>query len=159
MSKPVAKELYETDFYAWTEDQARKLRSRAHNDMDWDNLAEEIDSVGRSQKNQIRSRLIVLLAHLLKWQFQPERRGSSWQTTIGRERTDIDGVLADSPSLRSFPAEVLADAYAHALRDAARETMLPVKTFPASCPYGIAEILNPEFMPGETWDAERLIRD
>ena len=85
MAKPQPKiedSLYERDFYAWTQDQAVKLRARAHNDIDWENVAEEIESVGRSDKKEIRRRLGVLVQHLLKWQFQPEMRSHSWQSTI-----------------------------------------------------------------------------
>ena len=90
MGKPLKKpaetadSLYETDFNAWLQDQAAKLRDRSHNDLDWENLAEEIESVGRSQKNEIRRRLQVLVLHLLKWQFQPGRRSESWRITIDR---------------------------------------------------------------------------
>ena len=81
LADPTEDSLYERDFYAWTQDQAEKLRGRAHNDIDWENVAEEIESVGRSQKKEIRSRLAVLMQHLLKWHFQPERRSHSWQST------------------------------------------------------------------------------
>jgi hypothetical protein len=151
--------LYERDFYAWTQEQAEKLRGRAHNDIDWENVAEEIDSVGRSEKKEIRQRLGVLLHHLLKWDYQPRLRSHSWQSTISEQRGSLQETLKDSPSLSSFPAEVLEWSYALAVRRAVRETKLPSATFPAQCPYTVSEILDDGFMPGPVWSPEDIIRD
>jgi predicted YcjX-like family ATPase len=151
--------LYEHDFYAWTQDQAEKLRARAHNDIDWENVAEEIDSVGRSQKKEIRSRLAVVLHHLLKWEYQPELRSHSWQSTISEQRLLLQGTLQDSPSLNAFPVEALEWSYALAVRRAARETRFPATTFPARCPYSVDDILDDNFLPGPAWQPENLIRD
>jgi hypothetical protein len=162
MAKPQPKiedSLYERDFYAWTQDQAVKLRARAHNDIDWENVAEEIESVGRSDKKEIRRRLGVLVQHLLKWQFQPEMRSHSWQSTISEQRISLQVVLKDSPSLAGFPAEALEWSYALAVRKAARETRLPVSSFPIASPYSVAEILDDTFLPGPPWSPEDLIRD
>ena len=162
MGKPLARSedsLYERDFYAWTQEQAAKLRARAHNDIDWENVAEEIESVGRSDKKEIRSRFGVLLQHLLKWHFQPELRSHSWQSTISEQRTSLHEVLKDSPSLTGFPAEALDWSYALAARKAARETGLPASPFPAASPYSVAEILDDSFLPGPAWSPEDLIRD
>ena len=150
---------YDHDFYAWTQDQAEKLRDRRHNEIDWENLAEEIDSVGRSQKSELRNRLRVLLHHLLKWQYQPEFRCHSWQSTIGEQRIHIDGLIEDSPSLSSFPTEALDWAFRGAVRKAAQETSLAPDTFPTSCPYTIEEILSYEFMPGRSWHPDELFGD
>lgn len=151
--------LYERDFYAWTQEQAEKVRGRAHNDIDWENVAEEIDSVGRSQKKEIRSRLAVLLQHLLKWEHQPELRSHSWQSTISEQRTSLQGTLTDSPSLESFPAEALGWSYALAVRRAVRETRLPAASFPDDCPYSVQQVLDDAFLPGRAWAPEDLIRD
>jgi len=99
---------YEQDLFAWANDQAVRLRDTRPKGIDWENLAEEIESVGRSQKAEIRNRLRVLLIHLLKWQHQPKRRSASWQSTIGEQRISIEGVIEDSPSLRRYPSEILA---------------------------------------------------
>lgn len=162
MAKPLRKPadtLYERDFYAWLNDQAAKLRSRSHNDIDWDNLAEEVESVGRSQKHEIRSRMKVLLQHLLKWEFQPRGRSHSWQSSISEQRTHISGILSDSPSLGSFPAEVLNWAYARAVQSAALETRISLSIFPETLPYSIDQALDPAFYPGEPWTPDALIRD
>src|SRR5580704_181268 len=97
---PRNSEAYDDDFFAWTQEQARLLRGGDLADIDAGNLAEEIESMGRSDRREIRSRLVVLLAHLLKWQFQPGGRTTSWSGTIVEQRHQIDLVIADSPSLR-----------------------------------------------------------
>lgn len=150
---------YETDFYAWTQDQAARLRELRPNSLDWENVAEEIESVGRSQRTQIRNRLRVLLAHLLKWEYQPEFRCHSWQSTIGGQRVHIDGVVEDSPSLRRFPTEILEAVYPSARQRAALETKLPLSTFPEKLPYSIEQVLDPSFMPGRDWSADELLGD
>ncbi len=150
---------YEADFYAWTQDQAEKLRARRANEIDWENVGEEIESLGGSQKSEIRNRLRVLLHHLLKWEFQPDRRCHSWQSTIGEQRIHIEGLIDDSPSLKRFPGEVLDWVYERAVRFAASETRLPISTFPSACPYSIDAILDPTFMPGPPWHPDDLIGD
>ena len=138
---------YDDDFFAWTQEQARLLRDGELTGIDATNLAEEIDSVGRSDRREIRNRLIVLLTHLLKWRFQPERRSPSWSDTIQEQRLSIDSVLADSPSLRPFFAEVLADAYGRARSNAARETRMELLAFPPECPFTPEQILSEDFLP------------
>lgn len=150
--------LYERDFYAWLNDQAKKLRARSHNDIDWDNLAEEIESVGRSEKHEIRNRMRVLLQHLLKWEFQPGERSHSWQSSISEQRTHILGIIEDSPSLKGHPAEVLQWSYRAAIPLAALETKLKPDIFPSFCVYSIEEILDGGFMPGSPWHPDDLIK-
>ena len=159
IEKPSSADLYEEDFFAWTQVQAEKLRSRTHNDIDWENLAEEIDSVGRSQKNEIRSRLRKLISHLLKWEHQPERRSHSWQTTIGEMRTHIDAVIESSPSLTSFPETVLDWAYQAGRREASTEMRRDLRLLPEACPYALADILRYDFMPGPPWSPDDLLGD
>jgi hypothetical protein len=139
---------YDEDFFAWTQEQARLLRTRELAEVDAENLAEEIESVGRSDRREIRNRLIVLLVHLLKWRFQQRRRGGSWSDTIAEQWLQIDSVLADSPSLRPFCAEILVDAYDRARSKAARETKLQLASFPAECPFTLEQILSEDFLPG-----------
>jgi hypothetical protein len=152
-------DLYEADFYAWTQAQAQKLRDHSANAIDWENLAEEIESVGNSQKHEIRNRLIVLLTHLLKWEFQPDKRSHSWQSSIGEQRTHISGLLDTSPSLWRFPAETLDRSYRFGRRKAAEETRLKPAIFPETCPYSIEDVLDDTFMPGLPWSPDDLIRD
>src|SRR5262245_25646374 len=98
--------LYEADLAKWADRQAGALAARRAAEVDWDNVAEEIASLGRAQRREIRHRLIRLYQHLLKWQFQPERRSHSWQSTIGDQRLQIDGLLETSPSLKAYRDEV-----------------------------------------------------
>ena len=138
---------YDDDFFEWTQEQARLLRDGELTAIDAINLAEEIDSVGRSDRREIRNRLIVLLTHLLKWRFRPERKSPSWSDTIQEQRLSIDSVLADSPSLRPFFAEVVAQAYGRARRTAARETRMELGAFPADYPFTPEQILSEDFLP------------
>jgi predicted YcjX-like family ATPase len=151
--------LYERDFYAWTQEQAEKLRSRAHNEVDWENVAEEIESVGRSQRSEIRKRLGVLIQHLLKWEFQPERRGESWLSTITEQRLHIAGEIQDSPSLRHFPEEALDWSYRWAVRHAAREMRVDPGSLPKEPPYSAAEALDEDFLPGPPWTPGEIALD
>src|SRR5579864_234117 len=102
---------YERDFYAWSSEQARALRTRRPEKLDWENLAEEIESLGRSDKRQVRSRLAVILIHLLKWRYQSRERSPSWSATLNAQRRDLEIVLADSPSLRRLVPGLMAEAY------------------------------------------------
>jgi hypothetical protein len=138
---------YDDDFFAWTQEQARLLRTGELVDIDTENLAEEIESMGKSDRREIRNRLVVLLAHLLKWQFQPDARSSSWSGTIVEQRQQIDAVIADSPSLRQTVPEALENAYQRARRLAIAETNLAESDFPTSCPYKPDDILNEDFLP------------
>lgn len=129
------------DFFAWTQEQARLLRAGELGGIDALNLAEEIESVGRRDRREIRSRLIVLLTHLLKWRFQPDVRSSGWPGSIREQRDQIELILEDSPSLRPVIAESLNRAYARARREASDETGLPEAAFPAECPFTPEQIM------------------
>jgi hypothetical protein len=139
---------YEGDFYAWTSDQAARLREQKPKGIDWENVAEEIESVGRSEKHQLRSRMRVVLMHLLKWHFQPAKRKYGWRVTINYQRDMIHSILEDSPSLRRFPKEVLDDCYEAARLKAIEETDLAPEIFPSSCPYSLQDVLSQRFFPG-----------
>lgn len=138
---------YETDFYAWTERQAQLLRSEEFGEVDWHNLIEEIETLGRSEKQEIKNRLIVLMMHLLKWQYQPNRRPRSWRMTIAIQRVDLADLLADNPSLRTRFAEFISAAYPSALKKAVIETGLRKAIFPADCPYTAEQIMDESFWP------------
>jgi uncharacterized protein DUF29 len=138
---------YDDDFFAWTEEQARLLRAGELAEIDTLNLAEEIESVGRSDRREIRSRLTVLLAHLLKWRFQPDARSASSLSTVREQRDQIESILEDSPSLRPVIAEALNRAYKRARTVAAEETSLPETAFPVECPFTPDQILAEDFLP------------
>jgi len=138
---------YEEDFHAWTQEQARLLRSGELRALDAANLAEEIESMGRGDRRELKSRLTVLLAHLLKWEYQPEQRSTGWLGTIVGQRRRIADLLADSPRLATALEESLTAAYADARDDPARETASAPDALPTTCHYAMAEILDRAFMP------------
>ncbi|WP_246191335.1 DUF29 domain-containing protein [Aureimonas leprariae] len=138
---------YEEDFYAWTVDQAARLRARAHNGIDWENAAEEIESLGKSDRRELHSRLRVLLHHLLKWKFQSIKRKSGWRRTIREQRRQVLLLLRDSPSLRSTLRSVTEEEYPHAVEEAVDETRIPTSAFPKACPFTVEDILDPDFYP------------
>ena len=138
---------YEKDFYAWTVEQTRLLRAGELSAIDAANIAEEIESLGRSDRRELQSRLIVLTAHLLKWQKQPDERSKSWSSTIREQRRQIETLLRESPSLRPFVTHVLTRTYNEAREDAAEETGLPATEFPAECPFALDDILSRSFLP------------
>lgn len=139
--------LYETDFYAWTQRQAELLRSEEFSEVDWNNLIEEIETLGRSDRRELISRLEVLLMHLLKWQCQPRKRGKSWRATIAEQRRRLRTLLVESPSLRAQLNEFVTNTYPDAVQAAVIETGLPAKAFPSQCPWTAAQIMDEEFWP------------
>jgi len=140
---------YDNDFYAWTQHQAAVLRERAYGKLDIDNLAEEIESLGKRDRRALRSRLEVLVLHLLKWRYQPERRqsGHSWSSTIRTQRRRIDQILEDSPSLRRQVSGWMAVDYPSVRLNASDETGLSLETFPISCPWTAEQVLDETFWP------------
>src|SRR3954451_22460738 len=116
---------YEEDFALWAAEQAALLRAGKLDRVDIENVAEEIESLGRSDKYEIDSRLEILLQHLLKWHFQPEKRSNSWKASIREQRIKIARILKASPSLRDYPGQSLAGSFTIGLDAAIRETGLP----------------------------------
>ncbi|MYM86474.1 DUF29 domain-containing protein [Duganella sp. BJB1802] len=139
--------LYEDDIIAWSEQQAALLRRGQWSELDIDNIAEEIEDVGKSEKRELKSRLSVLTSHLLKWKYQPTRRTHSWQNTIREQRAAIRQDIKKMPSLKSLlrNANWLADVYRRALVDTHAETSLP--GLPTESPWTMTEILTEEFFP------------
>ena len=139
--------LYETDLYAWSQQQVALLRAEDFAEVDWHHLIEEIDSLGISQLREVENRLIKLIMHLLKWQFQREKRqtGRSWYLTITHQRVKLERALEKTPTLSARLPEIIHDVYPSAVRLAAAETELPRTTFPAACPYTPMQILDDEF--------------
>ena len=139
--------LYERDFYAWTQEQAALLRSGRLEQLDTEHLAEEIEALGRQERRKLVNRLGILLGHLLKWQFQPQLRGKSWQATIIEQRQDIQELIAESPSLKSYLAEAMEKAYRKGLLLVVRETPLSLQDLPDQCPYTFEQVMDPSFYP------------
>ncbi|MEH2337985.1 DUF29 domain-containing protein [Nostoc sp.] len=139
--------LYETDFYTWTQEQVSLLKIQQWDQLDTVNLIEEIETLGRRERQELRNRLGVLLGHLLKWQFKPEKRSNSWLGTIREQRVQIKLLLQDSPSLKPYLDEVFLTVYELGLALAIRETELGEQVFQEICPYTLGETLNPEFLP------------
>jgi hypothetical protein len=147
--------LYQQDFLAWTRQQAHLLSQKRWQDLDLENLIEELEEMGRSNHRELESRLIVLIAHLLKWEFQwkqlqsqwREFEGKSWRNTIIEQRIQIDGLLKDRPSLKNSFEECLQKAYPQAIKLATKETGLSHKTLPNSCPYSMEQLFDEDFLP------------
>ena len=142
-----AKDLYDHDFLEWTRCNAALLRAGRFGEADILHIAEEIEDMGKRERREMLGRLAVLLTHLLKYEFQPDRRSSSWIETIGAQRIDLDLLLADNPSLKVGLQAAVDRMYPIAVRQAARETALARGTFPVSCPYSVHEILDGDFFP------------
>jgi hypothetical protein len=141
--------LYDQDFYAWANEQAALLRAGNLSAADIEHIAEEIESMGKTEKRELISRLTVLLLHLLKWQYQPLLQGASWRVTIINQRFDIADHLTDNPSLKSVVAEAMTRAYRKAIGEAGLETGLPERTFPAQCPWSFDQIMSEDFWPSD----------
>lgn len=139
--------LYEIDFYAWANQQAALLRAGKLSAADVEHIAEEIESMGRSEKRELVSRLTILLLHLLKWQYQPTYRGASWEASIANTRDDLTDHIAGNPSLKPLIPEAIEAAYRRARREAAAETGLTAATFPADCPWPFDTIMDEAFWP------------
>ena len=139
--------LHDSDFYAWSLEQAALLRAGRVGQADLAAIAEEIESMGKTEKRELVSRLTVLLLHLLKWQRDPKGRGDSWPLSIADARDEIADLLADNPSLKAVLDDVTASAYRYARRKAAVETDLAEDAFPSHCPWSFAEATDEGFWP------------
>jgi len=139
--------LYETDFYDWIQNQARTLRARKLSELDVDNLIEEIESMGRSERRSLKSSLSILLMHLIKWKHQPDYRGRSWEANIQEQRIQVRDILKDSPSLKYGITDTVHDAWEAAKVKAQKETGIDQTTFPEACPWPFDTFMNNEFWP------------
>jgi hypothetical protein len=140
-------DLYDTDFYPWSFEQAALLRAGHLGHADIERIAEEIESMGKTEKRELISRLTALLIHLLKWRFQPELRGAGWRLTMEEQRLQIALHLADNPSLNALQTQALADAYRLAVIGARRETGLGAAIFPQACPWSFDIAIDADFWP------------
>jgi len=139
--------LYEKDFYEWTQKNAQLLREGRLAEIDIDNLVEELEAMGRGEKRAFVNHLAVLIAHLLKWERQPVLRSKSWRFTIREQRAQVADILQDDPSFKDSFTDALARAYGKAVVRVVKETGLDEETFPESCPYMLAEIMDSDFFP------------
>ena len=136
--------LYEEDYLAWIEQQVALLRAERTDDLDLGHLIEELEDIGRSEWRELENRLEALLAHMLKRDYQPEKRSSSWDSTIDDQRRRLDRLFKRSPSLRRNLADTLAEMYPYAVRKAVRETRMSAAAFPAQLPYAVEQVLREE---------------
>ena len=146
-AKSDQRSLYERDFNLWVEEQLALLEAGAFERLDLANLLEEIADMARSQKKAIRSDLVILLTHLLKWQYQPQHRSTSWAGSIVEHRRRVREEIEDSPSLAGYPSEVFERCYRAAREQAAAETGWLKARFPETSPYTVEETLAPDFLP------------
>jgi len=135
-------DLYETDYYLWIQETLNQLKHQNYSQVDWVNLLDEIEDMARREQRSLESNLVVVLLHLLKWQYQSNRRSGSWSGSIIEHRRRIRKALRDSPSLKNYLGEVWAECYESAVEQASAETELPIETFPSECPYSIDQILE-----------------
>jgi Domain of unknown function DUF29 len=140
--------LYDTDYVAWLQEQVNHLRAGRLAALDVENVAEELESLMKSERRQLGNRLEVLIHHLLKWDHQPDQRANRWRATVGEQRTRIRRLLRDSPSLKAEVESTCKEVYADAVRAAAVETLLSANVFPSELPYTVEQIFERE-LPAE----------
>jgi hypothetical protein len=142
--------LYEQDFYLWIQNTVELLKKGKLEQLDIENLIEEIDSMGKSQRKELKTRLTVLIEHLLKlqyWTTEKDYNGRGWRNTIVEQRRQIAYTLADSPSLKAILNDLFLDCYQDARNDALRKYQLPSILFPQESPFSLVEVLDPDFIP------------
>ena len=133
---------YDTDLTAWANHTAHLLREKRWEEVDWDHLIEEVEDLGKSERGAIGSQMERIMLHLLKWEYQPQRRSDSWLDSINDGRSQIHRKIEDSPSLKNYPDQILEKEYKRACRGAARQTGLDITTFPLTCLYSTEQILG-----------------
>ncbi|WP_246329347.1 DUF29 domain-containing protein [Chthonobacter rhizosphaerae] len=138
---------YEDDVHAWLLEQAELLRQRRFDEVDLPNVIEELESMGSEIRHALGSSYRLLIAHLLKWQVQPQLRSASWEITIGRERANIDQRESRNPSLKANARTIVADVYRHAVKEASIETGLPRTAFPPECPWSVDPLRDEDYLP------------
>ncbi len=139
--------LYEEDFCLWLKTTAELLKNRQLENLDYDNLIEEIETMGRSERNALKSNLIVVLMHLLKYKYQPQKRSTSWLSSIFEHRRRLMEAFKTSPSLKRYYEEVFDECYQYAVKQASIETSLPLEHFPNTSPFTTEETIDFDFLP------------
>ena len=140
---------YEKDFYAWAVHNAELIRQGKFSEIDVEHVAEEIESMGKSERRELVNRLAVLIAHLLKWQFQSIKRSRSWLVTIENQRLGIADLLEESPSLHHELRERFFHAYERAILIASEQTGIEKSVFPKFCQFSFDQCLKNDFLPGQ----------
>ena len=138
---------YDQDLYSWSLEQAKFLRERRFDQIDWEHIIEEIEDMSKSEKRALQSFLETLLMHLLKWRYQPAYQGRSWKFTIIEQRKRIIGHLAENPGLKSKLPDVIEVAYGYAVSGAVRETGMAMATFTETCPWEYEQFMDADFWP------------
>ncbi|MEM1280824.1 MAG: DUF29 domain-containing protein [Cyanobacteria bacterium P01_H01_bin.152] len=139
--------MYDADYMQWIAVTVEKLRHQNFEQVDWANLIEEIEDIGKRERRSLKSNLIVLLLHLLKWPYQPTQSTGSWAGSIVEPRRRIEEALKDSPSLKPYLEQIFAEAYQDMLKQAAAETMLDIKTLPSECEFALTQVIEEGFLP------------
>lgn len=135
------------DVYGWAVHTAQLLRNRQMSEVDFEGIIEELEEIGISNKHALKNRLAQLIFHLLKWQFQPDFRGRSWEGTIKEQRIRLSDLLEDNPSLKPLIEESIKKAYTLSLVLIRKETPVDLKVLPTECPYTFEQLMNDEFYP------------
>jgi hypothetical protein len=141
------KSLYDTDYSLWLEKTAQLLRNGQINELDLPNLAEEIEDMGKREKRAVENNVEILLMHLLKYQYQPEKRSNSWKYTIFEHRDRLEKAFRDSPSLKPYSQKIFEQCYSKARQRAAIETGMEIDIFPVESPFTVEQTLNPNYLP------------
>lgn len=139
--------MFNQDYHLWLKETAELLHNQNFGAIDLPRLIEEIEDMSKSQRSAVRSNLRIVLMHLLKYKYQPEKRTNSWLSSITEHRTRLELDLQDSPSLQPFLVDIFADTYARARRLAADETGLTIDNFPKECPFSLAAALDIDYLP------------
>jgi len=143
--------LYESDFYAWTIQQSELLQLRKLDHLDFENLIEEIESLGKQQKQELRNRLGILIGHLLKWHYQPEKQSKSWLSTIKEQRREVKLIIDENPSLKPYLEQAIKLGTSQGLDLVVRETPLNYRDLPKECPFLLEQIFD-DYFPAEIKD-------
>jgi hypothetical protein len=143
---------YDEDFFLWTQRQAALVRAGQFDLVDWKNVALEIETVGSRERRELGTRLKILMIHLLEWECLPQKRSKSWRVAINDQRDEIEQLLAEDPSLRREIDALIGKRYGIARANAAGETGLALRMFPARCPYTADQILDDTYFPAATED-------
>ena len=141
--------LYDQDYYLWIDKTVEQLHHNQLQEIDLENLIDELETMGRSEKRSVKSNLTVLLMHLLKYKYQPNKRSRSWRSTIVEHRRRLLIVFEDSPSLRGYGQEIFAECYQDARQDGATETQLKISVFPDECPFNLEVVLRVDYLADE----------
>jgi hypothetical protein len=145
--------LYDRDFYLWIQQTAEALKNRDFEQLDWDNLIKEVESMGRGERRELKSRLLVIMEHLLKlmyWEDEKARNARGWRTTVLEQRTQLELLLEDSPSLRGMVSDIFSESYTKARQQAIRKGGLNPDIFPEEAPFSLEQLLDEDFLPASS---------